>query len=124
MVSNELLRFWITEVTNLQGISMDADKVVDDVVLVAFTFDDPEVFSTIMNNVVVALQLIIQQRNIGQELIGGKTGWNSFHFQSQRKQKQNADMRIVYQDTGTTIRVMGFGHRRIPDDIYQRLSKR
>jgi hypothetical protein len=110
------------EVTDLQGVSMDADRVVDDIVLVAYVFNDPEEFVKAMHNVVDVLRLIVQQRNIGEELKGAKAGWHSFHFQSQRIQRHKADMRMVYQDSGTTIRVKGFGHRWIPEDLYQRLS--
>jgi len=122
-ISNEALEFWIERVAELEGLSMDADKLVEDVVLVAVAFDqDPNIFSLAMVNVVTAFRLILRDRNIGQELVGNKAGWYSFHFQSQRTRKHTADMRIVYRDTGTTIQVMGFGHRWLPQEIYNRLS--
>lgn len=124
MIDNNLLKFWISELVKLKGISMGADEVVDDVVLTAYVFDDPKTFSIVMTNLVNVFQLIVQQRNIGQALVGSKVGWISFHFQSQRTKKHDADMRIVYRDTGSTILVMGFGHRFLPDDIYQRLKDR
>ena len=121
-ISDELLQFGIDQLAGLAGISMDADRLVDDVVLVAYAFDDPQLFSTAIANIVSAINLILRQRNIGTALVNNKAGWWSYHFQSQRSQRRPPDMRIVYQDTGTTIRIMGFGHRWVPQDIYTRLS--
>ena len=124
MIDNNLIQFWISELAKLQGISMGADELVDDVVLTAYVFDDPKTFSIVMTNVVNAFQLIVQQPTIGQALVGGKSGWNSFHFQSKRTQKHDADMRMVYRHTGHTILIMGFGNRFLPNDFYQRLKNR
>lgn len=122
-ISDELFEFWIERVSELEGLSMDADKLVEDVVLIAVAFDqDPDIFSYAMTNTIEALKLILRQRNVGQPLVGNKYGWMSYHFQSRRIPKLKADMRIVYRDMGTSIQIMGFGHRWIPQSIYTRLS--
>lgn len=121
-ISDALLQLGIEQLSQIDGISMDADRLVDDVVLVAYVFDDPQLFSTAIANVINAINLVVRERRIGPALVNNKAGWWSYHFQSQRTQRHTADMRIVYQDTGTTIRIMGFGHRWIPQDLYDRLS--
>ena len=121
-INDAPLQLGIDQVSAIEGIAMDADRLVDDVVLLAYVFDDPQRFSTALTHVINAIHLIVRQRRIGQPLVNNKAGWWSYHFQSQRTQRHKADMRIVYQDTGTTIRIMGFGHRWIPQDLYARLS--
>lgn len=122
-ISDELLEFWIDRVSELEGISMDADKLVEDIVLIAIAFDqDSEILSAVMTNTIEAFKLIVRDRSIGQELMGNKSVWSSYHFQSRRIRKQKADMRLVYRDSGTSIQIMGFGHRWLPQQIYDRLS--
>ena len=121
-INDALLHLGIEQLSAIEGIVMDADRLVDDVVLLAYVFDDPQRFSTALTHVINAIHLIVRQRRIGQPLVNNKAGWWSYHFQSQRTQHHKADMRIVYQDTGTTIRAMGFGHRWTPQDLYTRPS--
>lgn len=122
-ISDELLEFWIERIAELNGIAMDADKLVEDIVLIAVAFDqDPDMFLAVMTNTVEAFELVLRERNIGQSLVGNKVGWTSYHFQSRRIRKLKADMRIVYRDTGISIQILGFGHRWIPQAIYDRLS--
>lgn len=115
-VSNAELAEWIGRVASVQGIEMDPDALVDDVVLTAHAFTDERRFQTAMTHVVSALSLIVKIRNVGKDLSANLTGWKSYHFQSQRVRKHPADLRIVYQDIGTVIRVRGFGHRWIPEE--------
>jgi hypothetical protein len=123
-ISNTLLAKWIRRISSVQGIEMDADALVDDILLMAYAFENEDTFNTAMTHVVSALLLIVKQRNVGQDLKANLTGWKSYHFQSQRIRKHPADLRIVYQDTGSAIRVRGFGHRWIPEEVYKRLYKR
>lgn len=121
-ISDELLQFGIDQLAGIGGISMDANRLVDDVVFVASAFNDPQLFSIAITNVVGAITRVLRQRAVGTALVNNKAGWWSYHFHSQRSQHHAADMRIVYQDTGTTIRIMGFCRRWLPEDIYKRLS--
>lgn len=118
-INDTLLELGIERLSAIEGIVMDADRLVDDVVLLAYVFDDPKRFSTALAHVINALHLIVSQRRIGHPLVNNKAGWWSYHFQSQRTQRHKADMRIVYQDTGTTIRIMGFG----PGPVHPTFSK-
>ncbi|PSR19929.1 MAG: hypothetical protein C7B44_15330 [Sulfobacillus thermosulfidooxidans] len=122
-ISHEQFVLWIDRIASLEGLMMDPEKLVEDLVLIADAFhQDPETFSVVMENTFRAFQLILRVRNVGTALSGNKAGWISYHFQSHRVRRHKADMRIVYRDTGTAIQIMGFGHRWIPQSIYDRLS--
>lgn len=122
-ISNELLEQAIDTITDIEGIQMDPNALVDDVVLVALVFDDELTFMTAIANIAESLRLIVKKRNIGQPLVGNLNGWLSFHYQSQRTPKYPADLRTVYQDSGV-IQVRGFGHRHLPSDFYKKLYGR
>ena len=49
--------------------------------------------------------------------------WQSYHYQHRVGQRAKALCRIVFRKTENGIEVKGFGHRRIPEDLYQRLSR-
>ena len=119
----EVFGFWIDRLAELEGVSMDADALVEDVIVLAAAFNqDPDVFPVVMMNVIKAFQNLLHKRNAGQPLTGNHVAWLSFHFQSRAIRKLKADMRIVYRDTGSTLEILGFGHRWIPQEIYHRLS--
>jgi hypothetical protein len=115
---------WIDHVASVQGIEMDPDALVDDVVFIAYSFDQDDTFIAAMTQIVHSLLLLVKRRNMGQSLVGNFSDWRSFHFQSQRTKGHPADLRMVYKDTGTSIRVRGFGHRHLPQNIYLRLYSR
>ncbi|WP_165172039.1 hypothetical protein [Adlercreutzia sp. ZJ242] len=48
--------------------------------------------------------------------------WLSCHYQHRVVQGAKADCRIIYRTTEDGIEVKGFGHRRIPEDFYRRMS--
>ncbi|MCL6563947.1 MAG: hypothetical protein K6U87_13165 [Firmicutes bacterium] len=123
-IPDAMLAAWIRRLAAIPGIAMDPDALVDDVVLTAYAFPQETDFSRAMVHVEHALALIVQQRNLGQALRGNLAGWRSYHFQSRRARRHSADLRIVYQDTGSEIRVRGFGHRWIPEAVYRRLYDR
>ncbi|PLR76312.1 hypothetical protein CU633_16605 [Bacillus sp. V3-13] len=123
-ISDELIEQAIDIIASINGIEMNHDELVDDVILIAYAFDQEPTFMAAISQITHSLHLIVKTRNIGQQLSGNLKDWMSFHFQSQRTQKYPADLRIVYQDVGNKIRVRGFGHRRIPKDFYSRLYGR
>lgn len=122
-MSREQLVLWIDRIASLDGLMMDPETLVEDLVLITEAFDhDPATFAVVMENTLQAFQLILRVRKVGTALSGNKAGWMSYHFQSHRTQRHRADMRIVYRDTGAAIHIMGFGHRWILQSIYDRLS--
>jgi hypothetical protein len=123
-INNQLIEQAIDNIADIQGIEMDPNYLVDDVVLIAYVFIEEELFKKAINQIVHSLQLIIAKRSIGQPLAGNLTGWFSFHFQSQRVNKHPADLRCIYKDAGVEIQVRGFGHRHLLSDIYTKLYGR
>lgn len=123
-IPDALLAAWIRRLAAIPGIAMDPEALVDDVVLMAYAFPEEAEFARAMLQVEHALTLLVQQRQLGPALRGNLAGWRSYHFPSHRARRHPADLRIVYQDTGSAIRVRGFGHRWIPDAVYRRLYDR
>jgi len=123
-ISDILIEEAIDIIADIQGIKMNQDELVDDVILVAFVFDEESKFKLAINQITNSIHQIISQRNVGQALVNNYEGWMSFHFQSQRVNGHPADLRVVYQDIITAIRVRGFGHRHLPTNIYTRLNGR
>lgn len=123
-ISDNLIEEAIDVIADIQGIQMNQDELVDDVILVAFVFDEERTFKLAITQITNAIHQIIRQRNVGQALVNNYDGWMSFHFQSHRVNGHPADLRVVYQDIITAIRVRGFGHRHLPTNVYKRLNGR
>lgn len=65
-ISDEQLSAWIECVAKLEGLMMDAEKLVEDIVLVAVAFNnDPETFSVVMANTIEAFPLILRASLLG-----------------------------------------------------------
>ncbi|PSR35063.1 MAG: hypothetical protein C7B46_02600 [Sulfobacillus benefaciens] len=64
-INDALLQLGIEQLSAIEGIAVDADRLVDDVVLLAYVFDDPQRFSTALTHVINAIHLIVRQRRIG-----------------------------------------------------------
>lgn len=124
-ISNELIIEWIDLVSQLDGLMMDPVTLADDMILMAYYFNEPDDFLLAISQVVKAMKHLIQERVATSQLERSYRGWTSYHFQSKRVQGKRADLRIVFQKhTAYTIRIKGFGHRHIPIDIYRRLHTR
>ena len=123
-ISDHLIEEAIDAISDIQGIQMNPNELVDDVILVAYVFDDEPLFMSAIAQITHKLKLLIRQRNAGQALVGNYAGWWSFHFQSRKVNGHPADLRIVYQDIVTAILIRGFGHRHLPQSVYDRLKGR
>ena len=124
-VDSELLLSWAQRVAGIEGIAMDARYLMEDVVSTALAFEqDRDAFANAMDSVARALRVIVRDRDVGQPLVGNHEGWRSFHFQSERRQKYPADMRIIFQDASDVVRIKGFGHRWLPAEVYERIRLR
>jgi hypothetical protein len=124
-IRNELIVQWIDIVSRIKGLQMDPVALADDIVLMAFIFDNEETFLLAMDNVAKAISQLVDGSVDVSRLRRNFTDWNSYHFQSQRTQSHRADLRIEFDKVDdTTIRVKGFGHRHLPSDVYKRLHPR
>lgn len=120
-VSDEVLLKAAEAIASVDGLSMDPDFLVEDVFLLAYAFPDEQEFKAAVASTCKALSLIIQDRVSVSSLKYGLKSWHSYHYQHCVAQGARADCRLIYKFTDEGIEVKGFGHRRIPEDIYFRL---
>ena len=129
-ISDALIEEAILIISEIEYIEMNIEELVDDVILIAYVFNQEDAFKTAIAQIAHSLKLIVKKYNktgqeIGQKLVHNYEGWTSFHFQSARKNGNIADMRILYQTPPHgVITVRGFGHRYLPEDVYDRLNQR
>lgn len=121
-ISNELLEQAIDIIAEIPHLEMDPEALLEDVVLLAYVWPDENEFKAAVASVVRTTQQLIEGKVSGVPLKYNHTDWLSYHYQHRRTQKAKADMRTIYQKKIEDIRVRGFGHRRIPTDIYKRLA--
>lgn len=121
-VSEDVLRGAVKAVSRVEGLSMDADHLVEDVFLLAFAFPDEDDFQAAVASTVRALRLVIEGSVSSSSLERRLGEWRSFHYQHRVAQGAKADCRIMFKEIEGGIEVKGFGHRRIPKDFYRRIS--
>ncbi len=119
---DELLDEAIDALSSIPDVEMDPDSLADDVYLLAIAWPDERDFATAVASTARALKLLLTKRPTTASLKYALNDWKSFHYQSKRSQGAKADMRVVFQYTETALRVLGFGHRHIPIDFYERLA--
>lgn len=123
-ISDNLIQNAILQISQIEGIEINPDELVDDIVLLAFAFPKDDDFILATAQVANHLNLLVQNRIKGTDLRQNYDGWKSCHFQSAKKNGHEADLRIVYQDIPPLKRIRGFGHRKIPESVYKRLMDR
>jgi len=121
-ISLQVLEQAIDAIARVPGVAMDPDNLVEDVVLLASVWEDAEEFDYAVASTVRALRLLAGDRVDTSDLAHDLAGYDSFHYQHRRSRGQKADMRIVFRGEGGIIVVLGFGHRRLPSDVYRRLA--
>lgn len=113
-ISNDSILQWIDNVSKIKGLLMDPTSLADDVVLMAYVFDVEADFLQAMNNVVRAINQLINETVNTSQLQQNYSRWDCYHFQSQRTQGHRADLRIVFRTlAASSIQVKGFGHRHL-----------
>lgn len=123
-ISDKSIQDAIVAISQIKGLEMNANELVEDVVLVAAVFEAEEEFHSAIGQIIRHLLLIVTDRADSSALERNYEGWKSFHFPSKRKNGHPADLRVVYQDGDEVKRIRGFGHRHIPASIYKRLTDR
>ncbi|MBT1162557.1 hypothetical protein [Bifidobacterium sp. SO1] len=121
MISEQQIIDAIRIISQIDGLAMNADDLVDDVVLLAQAWPDEEDFQSAVLAVSKALEQLINKQVSGTPLLYRLKGWDSYHFQHRKGQREKADMRIVYRITIDGIAVKGFGARHKPQDFYRRM---
>ena len=108
---------------SIDGTIMDVNALAEDVYLLSEVFGDESDFKSAIHETVRALFQITNSEITPAKLKYSFENFNSYHFQHNRAQGNKADMRVVYKKTNLGIYVVGFGHRRLPTDVYERLAK-
>lgn len=124
MINNQSIIKWINRLSNIDGLEIDPDSLIEDMILMTKVYEGSD-FELAMINTEKSLLALLEKRVDMSSLQQNYKGWYSYHFQSRRKQGQPADMRIIFQETTNhKIRIRGFGNRHLPHSIYYRLKNR
>lgn len=121
MIDRTVIRDAIVMIAHVEGLFMDPDDLVDDVVLMAQAWPDEEEFMSATLAVCTAMQDLVAGKVEGTRLKYDMSAWSSFHFRHRRARGTKADTRIIYRRMERGIIVKGFGNRHKPQDIYRRL---
>ncbi|NGM17946.1 hypothetical protein GMI70_08090 [Eggerthellaceae bacterium zg-893] len=121
-VSESLIVEAVDAIADVEGLAMDPNHLVEDVYLLAFAFPQDDDFKAAVASTCRAFSQIVEGRVTTSSLKYDFAGWRSYHYQPRVGQGSKAVCRIVFRPTQSGIEVKGFGHRRIPKDLYKRLS--
>ena len=108
--------------SSIDGVRIRPGDLVEDTSYLALSFPQRLAYETAVVNTAKALKDIARNRVSCDELSGAYQGWESYHYQPKVGQGIAADMRVVFKREPEAIRILGFGHRYIPDDLYKRLN--
>jgi hypothetical protein len=121
VIDTATIRDAVRMVAGVDGLAMNPDDLVDDVVLMAQAWPEEEDFMRAVLAVCTAMSDLISGKVEGKSLKYDLSDWRSFHFQHHRVRGAKADARIIYRHIETGIHVKGFGNRHKPQDIYRRM---
>lgn len=121
-ISRELIYQAALSIAGAPGLSMDANALLEDTVLLAYAFPEEDEFEAACANTKRAVSLLANGAVSSSELKYALAGWRSYHYQHKVGQGVKAACRIVFRPISGGIEVKGFGHRRIPQDLYERMS--
>lgn len=122
-ISEELIRQAVESLSEVEGVLMDAGSLVEDVFLLARAFPLEGDFMAACVSTARALNHLVEGRVTSGSLKYGFEGWKSYHYQHRVGQGIKATCRVVYRQVDGGVEVKGFGHRHIPADFYERMSK-
>lgn len=122
-VSRERIRQAVLSLASVEGLSMDADALLEDVVLLSAAFPSESDFEAACANTEKALRFLVANAVSSAALKYEFEGWESYHYQPKVGQGMKATCRVVFRRVDDGIEVKGFGHRRIPADFYERMSR-
>lgn len=121
-ISDETYREAMGLLSTVESVFFDPVSLAEDIFLLGIAYSEEETFAAAIASTIRALRQIASERVTVSMLKYDFEGLSSYHFQAARTQGSPADMRIVFRREDGCVRIVGFGNRRIPSDIYQRLS--
>lgn len=123
MISDRQIEAAIVNLANVEGVSFDPRFLVEDVCGVATAFPESEDFESAIAATARMLGLIVNDKvDVGQ-LRDDYAGWSCCHYQPRATRGARATMRIMFSRVDGTVRVRGFGDRRLPADFYHRMAE-
>lgn len=112
----------IAALSTVDNVQMDLKALTDDAVFLTLAFSERTEYEAAVANTMKALK-DLARGTVSTSMLGGAfQGWESYHYQPKVGQNVKADMRILFRREPSFVRVLAFGHRYIPDDLYQRVS--
>ncbi len=121
-ISRQLVLESIEAISSVRDVQMNPDSLAEDVALLARPWPEEDEFRLAVASTVRALKAIAAGSVTPASLKYNLNGWQSYHYQHKVAQGQRADMRIVFQIRGEKVRVKAFGHRNLPQDLYERIA--
>lgn len=121
-INRKLIQQAIESIAEVEGVSMSATSLVEDVFLLAHASPEEEDFMAACASTCRALKNLVEGRVTSSKLKYDLEDWKSYHYQHRVNQGAKATCRIMYRLVAEGIEVKGFGHRRIPGDFYERMS--
>lgn len=120
-MSDDLFARSIVRLSRVPGVLMNPGHLVNDVALLEYAFPDEYEFLAAVLATERAMLHVEGGSVTSSGLRGSYSDWNSYHYQHRVGQGRPADMRLLWQRRDSGLYVLGFGHRWIPRDIYERL---
>lgn len=121
-IDKDLISQAVRALGSVDKVQMDMDALADDAVHLSLAFPGKGGYMAAVTNTLKALKDLVRGTVSTSALGGAFVGWESYHYQPRVGQGVAADTRIVFKREPEGIRILGFGHRYIPGDIYERLS--
>lgn len=121
-LTNEIIAEAIKSVMQVPRAILDVSNLADDVKSITDVWPGENDFLMAMSSTVRAILLVAEGRARYSVLKRDLRGWNCFHYHSTRRPTGKADMRLVFREKGDDIEVLGFGHRYLPLDFYDRVA--
>lgn len=102
-VDDARLRAAVDAITDVEGLSMDPDSLVEDVYLLAYAFPEDDDFEAAVANTCRALTALIAERVSASMLKYEFDTWSSCHYQPRVAQGARATCRIIFRGTEGSI---------------------
>ena len=117
----------LRRVLQTPGVLAEPAHVADDLANLRLAYPDDPAFAAAVGAVAGAIQTaLVQREQFGTCLEHGLKSYYRAKFQSERKPKAAADLRLVFRPIPQTnaIEIIAFGHRFDPQSVYLTTSVR
>ncbi|MFY3793325.1 hypothetical protein ACOQFO_16775 [Ureibacillus sp. MALMAid1270] len=109
----------IDKISAIKGVGMEPMYLMLDVLALYSVYSDR--FNIVVDEVIKAIEMIVNNPSLGQQLDFSLSDYKSYHFSSPGQllkvgELPEEDMRIAhrYMKSNKLVEVLGFGHRYLP----------